>query len=246
MHSATDEQIRRSDIEGLKCKLQAARHELDCYRSWPDVLPQHEEACAQHMAHLALDIVYRTAVLELVLGTDDRRSSMTRKYMTWHSRRIDQIRYGLTDPRVRASTSRGRQVCIAGLGQEAEIGTFPAKYLVGDALANPDWIFVLTAPNEFGRLYEVMEKPTDSTLRIKFSNGQLAQSTDYIGMHGDEVEIVITHTVEHDAGTYVAPNVDLDAIPTPPTPVSSGSSGSISTGSSRSSLDWTEVILRLK
>ena len=173
---------------------------------------------------------------------DGSRSALTHEHVMHLTICRAQIMSG-TKPRVRAFDDGHRQVCLAGLGQGPEIGTFPASYLVGDALASQHWIFVLTAPNEFGRLYEVMEKPTDSTLRIKFSNGQLAQSTDYIGMHGDEVEIVITHTVEHDAGTYVAPNVDLDAIPTPPTPVSSGS---ISTGSSRSSLDWTEVILRLK
>ena len=124
-----------------------------------------------------------------------------------------------TKPRVRAFDDGHRQVCLAGLGQGPEIGTFPASYLVGDALASQHWIFVLTAPNEFGKLYEVMEKPTH--MQIKFSNGQLAHAADFIGLHGDRVKIVTTGTLKHDAGIWVAPSVDLDAIHTPPTPGSS-------------------------
>ena len=113
--------------------------------------------------------------------------------------------------RVTARTVGGRRVCLAGLVQGVNEGTFPGHFLVGDALASDNWVG------------EAQEEQQESVRRrwvplefhpraIVFSNGFPAGLHAAIGLFGDEVTVLAQARSYDDEAT---PCADLHGVRTP-------------------------------
>ena len=127
--------------------------------------------------------------------------------------RLQQREYVFRDreTRVKAYTIAGRHVGLAGVGEGNQKLTFPAWYLVRDALASPHWI-TMDVPAGFATPYEITFQPRS----IIFVNAKIAEPDDPIGLFGPVVTVweQATESIFEDK----EPNVDLEAISTPPSP----------------------------
>ena len=120
----------------------------------------------------------------------------------------------------------GTQVCLAGLGEGADFGTFPRHWTAGALLDPSGWIKVLTCPEEHKRPkvgvhYSIIEPPCWRPKAVVFHRRCPQQSliavredmignlTDYITIHATEATIAYDEPEEYP---------DDDKIKTPETP----------------------------
>ena len=71
--------------------------------------------------------------------------------------------YERPEPRLKAYTMAGNQVCLAGVGTGSHFGTFPWNWEVKQLTESPRWMKVLACPVEDeeprpGKHYELMQE----------------------------------------------------------------------------------------
>ena len=177
------------------------------------------------------------AAKKKILSSLKRRFKPARKASTSSlSKRIRISVEAVFDaPRVKAYMVSGQQVCLPGIGEGSNFGTFPNHYGIDSMLdSTTGWIKVLRTPEDGERPqqgvhYELVEPITwrPSTILFEFPGREAepAVRTDFAGKYGARSLRVI-------AGAKVTPKyedvdeMDLQHIQTPTTPsAASDSSG---------------------
>ena len=120
--------------------------------------------------------------------------------------------------RVRAYTLDGVQVGLAGVGEGDKRLTFPAYYLVGDALRSPaaHWLRFASAEEEAqtGRWYAPAGfRPA----AVVYENGVIAEPIWPVGLEGCTVSVLAQDP--RPTLSEEKPCADVDGIKTPPTPL---------------------------
>ena len=129
-------------------------------------------------------------------------------------------------PRVKAYLLSGRQVCLPGVGEGSNFGTFPSNYGIRHMLDTTGWVIVLRTPEDGeipkeGVHYELVEpipwKPASILFQIPGREAEPAVRADWAGRYGARSLRVI-------AGVKVTPKYedkpsdDVSQVKTPPTP----------------------------
>ena len=117
--------------------------------------------------------------------------------------------------RVQVFTMAGKQIGLAGVGSGEDVLTFPACFVVADALRPPHWLRYAEAGDEepwiAGKFVRLEFEPAT----LIHSNGEAAGPEDCMGMWG----VTMTGTAQKWVETYEdIPLKDLTGVTTPPTP----------------------------